>query len=565
MKKLRWQLIIILLTGVVVGALLLMEQPEVKTFLPQPQQGGKYTEALIGSMQRLNPMLDYYNAPDRDIDRLLYSSLLKFDERGIPQVDLAESWGMTQDGTIYTFTLRKGIKWHDGQPLTVADVIFTIELLKEGGDFVPKDLQSFWAQVDVKQLNDTTMQFKLPESFAPFPDYLTFGVLPQHLLADQSFDDISKSQFNLQPVGSGPYKFDHLMVENNKIAGVVLTANGDYYGKKPYLDQIIFRYYSDGPAALQAYQGGAVEGISKLTPDILQKALSLPDLSVYSGRLPQMTMVMLNLNNPQLPFLKDKIVRQALMKGVNRQWIVDRILGGQAIVADGPIMPATWAYYDGIDHVNFDPDGANAMLKSAGYVVTTNGADTVRQKDNVPLALHLLYPNDAQHKSIAESIQKNWALLSVKVDLEAVSYTDLINSRLQDRQFEAALVDINMSRSPDPDPYPLWDQAQATGGQNYSQWDNQVASEFIEQARVTVNLNERARLYRNFQVIFSQDLPAIPLYYPVYSYAVDRQVQGVRMGPLFDSSDRFATVLEWFISAKRTASKPTPTSSSAVQ
>ena len=153
----------------------------------------------------------------------------------------------------------------------------------------------------------------------------------------------------------------------------------------------------------------------------------------------------------------------------------------------------------------------------------------------------------------------------MKVDLEAVSYTDLINSRLQDRQFEAALVDINMSRSPDPDPYPLWDQAQATGGQNYSQWDNQVASEFIEQARVTVNLNERARLYRNFQVIFSQDLPAIPLYYPVYSYAVDRQVQGVRMGPLFDSSDRFATVLEWFISAKRTASKPTPTSSSAVQ
>ena len=141
MKKLRWQLIIILLTGVVVGALLLMEQPEVKTFLPQPQQGGKYTEALIGSMQRLNPALDFYNAPDRDIDRLLYSSLLRFDARGIPQVDLAESWGMTQDGTIYTITLRKGIKWHDGQPLTVADVIFTIELMKEGGDLVPKDLQ----------------------------------------------------------------------------------------------------------------------------------------------------------------------------------------------------------------------------------------------------------------------------------------------------------------------------------------------------------------------------------------------------------------------------------------
>ena len=565
MKKLRWQLIIILLTGVVVGALLLMEQPEVKTFLPQPQQGGKYTEALIGSLQRLNPVLDFYNAPDRDIDRLIYSSLLRFDERGIPQVDLAESWGMTQDGTIYTVTLRKGLKWHDGQPLTVADVIFTIDLIKEGGDYVPKDLQDFWAQVEIKQLNDTTMQFKLPESFAPFPDHLTFGVLPQHLLADQTFADISNSQFNLQPVGSGPFKFDHLIIENNKITGLVLSANGDYYGKKPYLDQMIFHYYADGPAALQAYQSGSVEGISKITPDILQKALALPDLSIYSGRKPELTMIMFNLNNPQLAFLKDKIVRQALMKGLNRQWIVDRILGGQAIVADGPIMPDTWAYYNGIDHVNYDADGANMMLKSAGYVVTTSADGTVRQKDKVPLAFHLLYPNDEQHKTIAESIQKNWTQLNVKVDLEAVPYNDLINSRLQDRQFEAALVDINMSRSPDPDPYPMWDQAQATGGQNYTQWDNRVASEFIEQARVTVKLDERARLYRNFQVIFTQEIPAIPLYYPVYSYGVDRQLQGVRMGPLFDSSDRFATVLDWFISTKRTTAKPTPTGASAVQ
>jgi peptide/nickel transport system substrate-binding protein len=205
------------------------------------------------------------------------------------------------------------------------------------------------------------------------------------------------------------------------------------------------------------------------------------------------------------------------------------------------------------------------MLKDAGYTITTTGTDTIRQKDKVSLEIHLIYPNDDQHKTIAELIQKDWGLLNVKVDLEAVAYSDLINNRLADRQYEAALVDINLSRYPDPDPYPLWDQAQATGGQNYSQWDNRVASEFIEQARVTVNLNERARLYRNFQVIFTQDIPAIPLYYPVYSYAVDHQMQGVRMGPLFDSPDRFATVLDWFISAKRTTAKPTPTGASTVQ
>ena len=562
MKKFRWQLIIILLTGVVVGVLLLLEQPQVKSLLPQPQQGGKYTEALIGSIQRLNPVLDYYNSPDRDIDRLIYSSLLKFDDRGIPQVDLAESWGMTQDGTIYTVTLRKGIKWHDGQPLTVADVVFTIELLKEGGEFVPVDLRDFWNEVEVKQLNDTTMQFKLPESFAPFPDYLTFGILPQHLLADQNFTDIANSQFNLQPVGSGPFKFDQLMVEDNVITGVVLVTNSAYYGKKPYLDQVIFKYYPDGVTALQAYQSGDVEGISNITPDIFQQAAGLSDLLFYSSRKPELSMVFLNLNNPQVPFFKDKIVRQALLKGINRQWMIDHILGGQAIIADGPIMPGTWASYDGIEHVAFDIDSANAMLKAAGYSVTNVGDMTVRQKDDVPLSFHLLYPNDVQHQQIAEKIQQDWGLLNVRVDLEPVTYDDLIYKRLQDRQYEAALLDINMSRSPDPDPYPLWDQAQATGGQNYSQWDNQVASQFIEQARITVDLDERARLYRNFQVIFAQEMPALPMFFPVYTYGVDKVVQGVRVGPLYDTADRFTAITNWFLTAKRsvkTTATPAPT------
>jgi peptide/nickel transport system substrate-binding protein len=553
MKKLRWQVVIILLTGVVVGVLLLMEQPEAKTFLPQPQQGGIYTEAVVGSIQRLNPVLDYYNAPDRDVDRLIYSSLLRFDDRGMPQADLAESWGMSQDGTLFNVTLRKGAKWQDGQPLTVGDVIFTIELMKEGGDFIPEDLRSLWNAVEVKQLNDTTMQFHLPEAFAPFTDYLTFGILPEHLLADQSFKDMANSQFNLQPVGSGPFKFDHLLVENKTVVGIVLSANESYYGKKPYLDQIVIRYYPDGPSALKAYQNGAVQGISQVSADILPAVLQNSQLSVYSGRKPEQAMIILNLNNPQTTFMKEKVVRQALLKGLNRQWIVDRILGGQAIISDGPIMPGTWAYYDGLTHVDYDLDTAKSMLKDAGYLVTSTAQETVRKKDNVAIKFTLLYPNDAQHKEIAESIQKDWALLDVKVDLEAVAYDTLVGTRLQERNYQAALLDLNLSRSPDPDPYPFWDQAQATGGQNYSQWDNRIASEYIEQARVTVDVNERQRLYRNFQVIFSQEMPSIPLYYPVYNYAVDQEIQGVQMGPLYDSSDRFNTVVNWFMTSKRTA------------
>jgi peptide/nickel transport system substrate-binding protein len=129
--------------------------------------------------------------------------------------------------------------------------------------------------------------------------------------------------------------------------------------------------------------------------------------------------------------------------------------------------------------------------------------------------------------------------------------------RLANREYQAALVDLNLAQYPDPDPYPFWDSIQATGGQNYSQWDDKIASEYLEEARITVDVGERARLYRNFQVIFTDELPSLPLYYPVYNYGVDRQIQGVRMGPLLDTSDRFATILQWFLVAR----VPTPTPS----
>jgi peptide/nickel transport system substrate-binding protein len=563
MKKLRWQLIIIFLTGLVVGILLLGEQPGTlqNTLAPQPAQGGIYTEALVGSPQRLNPVLDYYNPVDRDIDRLLFSSLLRFDERGLPQGDLAQSWGVSQDGTIYNFTLRKDIFWHDGQPLTAEDVLYTINLMRNSTNVFPPDVQAFWKDIEVKGLNDTTLQFLLPEPFAPFLDYLTFGVLPKHILGDISFDDLIKSPFNLQPVGSGPFRFDHLDVENGKITGVELSVFDKYYGKKPFIQQMIFRYYPDSASALQAYQQSNVQGISEVTPDILQSVLSEKNLALYTGRKPELSIIMLNLNDPQSPFFQDANIRRALLLGLNRQRIIDHLMNGQAVMADGPILPGTWAYYDGIEHVGYDQTQAQNMLKDAGYVLSGD-QNSVRKKGDTALQFTLSYPDDDAHKAIAEEIQKEWTALGAKVDLDAQPYDQLVNAELGQRKYQAALVDLNLSRSPDPDPYPFWDQAQATGGQNYSQWNDRTASEYLEQARITIDLAERTRLYRNFQVIFSQQLPSLPLYYSVYTYAVDQQIRGVRMGPLFDTSDRFASVLDWSLVVKRPSpAVETPTSS----
>jgi peptide/nickel transport system substrate-binding protein len=550
MKKLRWQLIIILLTGLVVGVLLLGEQPVAGPQLkPEPVQGGIYTEALVGSLQRLNPVLDYYNAVDRDVDRLIYSGLIRFSEHGLPEADLAESWGISQDGTFYNFTLRSDAIWHDGQPVTSDDVVFTIELLREGGGVVPEDIQLFWQTVEVISLNAQNLQFQLPEPYAPFLDYLAFGILPQHLLGDLSFEQLIDSQFNLHPIGSGPFQVTRVLTEGNSINGVALTAFQGYYGKTPFIEQIILNYYADPTQALAAYQEGAVQGINRVTPDILMDVLNEPDLAVYTGRLPEISIILLNLDNSETPFFQEVEFRQALFSGLNRQWIIDRLLGGQAVITDLPILPGTWAYYDGHSQVEFDADQARLMLKEAGYEITGD-SPTVREKEGRPVSFTLLYPDDENHRAIAESIQSDWTSLGLEVAIEAAPYDQLVNDRLARRDYQAALVDLNLARSPDPDPYPFWNQVQITNGQNYSQWDNRMASEYLEQARVEPDQAERKRLYYNFQVVFSQEIPALPLFYPVYVYAVDYEVQGIRMGPLFDSSDRLANVVEWFMEAR---------------
>ena len=275
MKKLRWQLIIIFLTGLVVGVLLLTEKEPITTSqsTPEPAQGGIYTEALIGSPQRLNPLLEYYNSADRDINRLIFSSLVKFDSRGLPVGDLADTWGVSKDGTIYNLTLKEKLLWQDGKPLTAADVAFTIEMMKSGGEVVPGDVQAFWNDVEVAALDDITLQFRLPEPFAPFMDYLTFGIVPQHILGDLSFDQIVDAPFNLQPVGSGPYRFDHWITESGTIQGVALAASETFYGEKPFIEQIAFQFFPTSEDALAAYQSGLVMGIGTVDPSILQKVL----------------------------------------------------------------------------------------------------------------------------------------------------------------------------------------------------------------------------------------------------------------------------------------------------
>lgn len=557
MHNIRWQLLIAAGGLVLVVGLLLGQTPGITPTTPLPVRGGVYTEALVGHLLRLNPVLDYANQADRDIDRLIFSGLVRFDQHGLPMPDLAESWAISADATLFTFTLREDALWHDGEPVTSNDVIYTYSKLQDEGYPGPAELHAMWREINIIRLDDRSIQFQLPEPFAPFLDYLTIGLLPDHLLRGVGVVDMIDHPFSLHPIGSGAFRFDHFIIEEGQIVGIYLTAFADHYQGVPFLERVEFRYYSDASSALRAYEIGEVLGIGTVTPDIFALVLNDAGLNLYSARMPRTGIVFLNIAHPEKDFFADRRVRQALLMSVNRQWLIDEALNGQAIVAQGPIMPDTWAFAEDLPTIPFDPTRASEYLSAAGWELPEGAIqgspEYVRYKDEQALTFELAYPDDPVYARMAELLQMSWKRIGVSVDLVAVDHALLLEDYLQAREYQAVLTELNFTLSPDPDPYPFWHDTQVETGQNYSGFSDRNTSIWLERARTLPDINHRAESYRHFQHRFQDQIPALLLYYPIYNYAVDAQVQGIGIPPLIDPSDRFANISSWFMQASRSA------------
>ena len=546
MQKFRWQLLIVFITGLLVGIILFFQQrtPQVEVDVtPNPISGGSYTEALVGSFMRLNPMLDHFNQVDHDIDRLLFSSLIRFDSTGLPVGDLAQSWSVSPDGAVYSVNMRTDAVWHDGTPVTTQDILYTISLLQSQSPLIPASLRELWTTVTVSAISDSALEFSLPAAFAPFMDYLSFQILPAHLLGNLGIDQLADHPFNLAPIGSGPYRFDSLETENGIITGVNLVSYEYYFAGKPFIDEIHFRYYPDEKAALDAYLEGTVDGLSKIRNEDLETVLNQTGLNLYSSRQPKLSLVFLNLRNASAPILQKAEFRKALMAGINRQMIIDDVLKGQGVLAQGPIMPGNWAYYSEQTSYRFDPDGARQILAGMGLTLAENGRFI---SDGSLIELNLLVPEDVEHQALAEILRQNWEKIGIGVTISVLPYDQVI-ANLESRNYQMALVDIDLSATPDPDPYQFWAESQVENGQNYAQWSNTTASSYLEQARQTPDVQMRTRLYRNFQVLFEEDLPSLPLFYPIYNYAVKDSIKDLSFGPVYDPADRFNNVYEWYI------------------
>ncbi|MBN1641501.1 MAG: hypothetical protein JXA09_09715 [Anaerolineae bacterium] len=561
-RYIRWQALLTVLGITLVAAVLVYIAPRPERAPPTvtvettvvPVRGGTYVEGMAGYPHLINPLFSHLNDADRDLCALIFEGLTTVNERNEVVPMLAEEWFVSADGLTYTFHLRDSVRWQDGEPLTSRDVAFTVSLLQSDQLAFPSPYADLWRSIVVVDADPYVVKFRLLEPYAPFLDYTTFGILPEHILADVPVEELHAHAFNYAPVGSGLFGVDPAASTSDQLTLVASPYHRLW--ARTMLDRIQFRFYPTYEHALAAYEAGDVMGVSHILAEDLPRARAQRALQLFSAHMSGLNMVLLNLNNQDAVFFQDQRVRQALLYGLDRSGLVEQVLGGQGRVLHSPIMPQSWAYDPGVETYAYAPERAVALLEEAGWLLPEQTRSTfgdleaeeaeVRVKQGVRLEFTLLTTDVPDRVALAHAIADQWAELGVRVQVEQLSMTALTQDRLHPRAFEAALVQWQVRT--DPDPYPLWHSTQAAvGGQNYGGWVDRDADEAIEVARLMVDQARRAELYRQFQEIFVEQAPAILLYQPVYTYGVDAAVRNVQVAPMPDPSGRFRTVSQWAV------------------
>jgi peptide/nickel transport system substrate-binding protein len=409
----------------------------------------------------------------------------------------------------------------------------------ESGQPASTFLSQLWRNVTVEQIDPYAVRFRLQQPLASFLAENTIGILPSHLWNNVPIAELSQSLLNLQPVGTGPWRLANLDALSAR-----LEPNPYATGPAPYLEAIEFRFFPDYASAFAAFQAGEVDGVSRVTPQEIIVAQASQGMEVFSAPLAGATFVYLNQDNPATPFLADVQVRQALNLALDQSKLVERVLNGQGIPADGPFMPGTWAYTPG-QRLAFDPVLAAEMLAAAGW--TDSDRDGVRDREGVDLAFELLGDDEALLQELAEQ----WRQVGVRAEPRLVSLASLAGDYLSPRTFQAAVTHWQLSG--DPDPYPLWHSTQIDNGQNYTGWSNEQADLLMEEGRSTNDPGRRIQLYSEFQRIFAEELPALPLFNDVYAYGVGDQVKDVEIGRLNWPWERFRSAGQWYVVTQRVA------------
>jgi len=426
----------------------------------------------------------------------MYDGLTRYKDGSLEiEPSLAESWKINDEGTVYTFKLRKGVKFHDGTPFNAEAVKYNFDrMLKEDhpdADTGPFPLSFFFSAIkEVNALDESTVQMKLDAPYAPLLSNLAY---PTGLIVSPTAVQKSKADFGRNPVGTGAFKFKTW--ESNRQVAVV--RNDDYWNGAPSLKGVVFRPITDANARVSEMLSGGIDLMVEVPPDNVATFASSGDFQLHEQAGPHLWFLILNLKEG--PFT-DKRMRHAINYAINKQALVDNVLQGTATVATGPTPSAfAWAYNTSLKPYPYDPKKAKALIKEAGqegaevtFYVTEGGSGMLD-----PVAM-------------GTAIQADLAAVGITAKIETYEWNTFLGKVNPGLEGKADMAEMAwMTNDPDTLPYlTLRSKAwPADGGFNSGYYANPKVDELLEKARTSTDQGERAELYRKMQEVVYEDAP----------------------------------------------------------
>jgi peptide/nickel transport system substrate-binding protein len=505
-----------------------------------PIAGGEYIEGLISQPTFINPVLAGSNGSDRDLIELVFSDLL----------DLAENYKVDENGQTWNIRLKENLLWDDGQPITSDDVIFTIKTIQDSDSRSP--LFSMWQEVKSERVSEREIKLILSESYTFFENTLKeLKIIPKHIFGSIPAANFRLSDFNFEPVGSGPFKFLSFRKEHSGfISEYQLIRNEYHFGQKPYLEKIVFKFYQDEEELIKAFNSGAISGFGGLN----QKNLSKITIShqAFEIRMPRYYAIFFNSYSQDV--LKDKNIRLALNYATDRKKIIEKVFDNRALSVEGPLVAGMEGYAAEIyPRENFSLEKASQILEASGWQLNSGGIrERNFDKQLKQLEFDLTVPEIPFLVETANLIKEDWSKIGIKLNLAVRSPQEVNDEIIKTRNYQMIIFGNIFGNGDSPDLYSFWHSSERFyPGLNLALYENKTADALIQSIRKTLNGSKRQADLSSLQSIIIQDYPAVFLFSPHYLYVAKNWLKGFDEKFIPSASGRFQNIEKWYTKTAR--------------
>jgi peptide/nickel transport system substrate-binding protein len=430
--------------------------------------------------------------------------------------------------------------------VTTDDIEFTINKIQDSTIKSPK--RAVFYDVRVEKVDEKHINFILKKPYSPFLINLTVGILPKHLWQNLNSEQFPLSQYNVEPIGSGPYKISKMETQKKNMLLVPtyyeLIAFNQYALNRPFIDKIIIKFYLDEESLIDGYNKKEIESINSISPEKISDIKIQKDSTINTSALPRIFAIFFNQNQSEI--LSNKEVRKALDIAIDRENIVKEVLYGYGKAINYPI-PVNILNKE-IEPVATATEKAINILEKAGWSI--NASTSIMEKKinkiSVPLKIVISTLNSPDLVKTAELVKNDWQKIGVEVEINQFDFGDLQQNIIRPRKFDALLYGEVIGR--DMDLYAFWHSSQRNDpGLNIAMYTNATADKLLEEARKTNDINERIDKYNKFSEELSNDIPAVFLYSPDFIYINKNKIKNLSLGNLTLPFERFLNVNNWYI------------------